>query len=112
MLLKQCAQQATVLLYDDYAVGHLKNQNYNKMNQYHQPLYVQVPHFALPEKHFKIMVIAKTKLQPQTNNCIWDKYTFLVQCTIGTLIYQHVIIILDIIFGLFTNNINNNFSSL
>lgn len=67
MLLKQCAQQATVLLYDDYSGGHLENSNYNKMNHYHQPLYVQVPHFALSEKHFKIMVIAKTKLQPQTN---------------------------------------------
>lgn len=79
MLLKQSAQQATVLLYNDYSGGHLENPNYNKMNHYHQPLYVQIPHFALSEKHFKIMVIAKTKLQPQTNYCIWHKYTFLVQ---------------------------------
>lgn len=110
MLLKQCAQQATVLLYDVYSGGHLENPNYNKMYHYHQPLYVQVPHFAQSEKHFKIMVIAKTKLQPQTNNCIWDKYTFLVQCTMGTLIYQHVITILDIIFVVVTNNVNNNLS--
>lgn len=110
MLLKQCAQQATVLLYDVYSGGHLENPNYDKMNHYHQPLYVQVTHFALSEKHFKIMVIAKTKLQPQTNYCIRDKYTFLVQCTMGTLIYQHVITILDIIFVVVTNNINNNLS--